>query len=297
MVNNNQSKFNHFDKTMITKAQIKQFHNNGVLHLKNVMDKQQLALLRDIADSLEKQALSRQNKPLFDDSNISLELFTPVLHRIKHIHRHAPLSLLALLTSDQLNHIKSVLCSEDALPTAEMMIFKQALSQAEIPWHQDFIESSSANSIITIGIYLDDSQVGDGNVQFIPGTHNEKQDICRFIHGEKSLGELTEFDVQAGDIIVHNPMVVHRSGLMQQHQKRRTLYYEFRTQENIQSQSSWPAEFLDVRKKLMAVAEQYVKEAALSVSNDEVNMYQYVVEEIFQVKTPPIPANYCHIDR
>ncbi len=293
MVNNNQSKFNHFDKTMITKEQIKQFHNNGVLHLKNVMDKQQLALLRDIADSLEKQALSRQNKPLFDDSNISLELFTPVLHRIKHIHRHAPLSLLALLTSDQLNHIKSVLCSEDALPTAEMMIFKQALSQAEIPWHQDFIESSSTHSIITIGIYLDDSQVGDGNVQFIPGTHNEKQDICGLIHGGKPLGQLTEFDVQAGDIVVHNPMVVHRSGLMQQHEKRRTLYYEFRTLENIKSQDTWPAEFIEMRQQLMNLAENYTN--VITRQSKEVGelCIQESINDIFEITLSNIPANYC----
>lgn len=293
MVNNNQSKFNHFDLTMITKEQIQYFHNNGVLHLKNAVDETQLALLQTMASSLEKQALSRQNKPLFDDSNISLELFTPVLHRIKHIHRHAPLSLLSFLTSEPINDIKSRLCGEDALPTAEMMIFKQAISQAEIPWHQDFIESCRPNSIITIGIYLDDSKIGDGNVQFIPGTHYEKQDICGLIHGNKSLGEITEFDVQAGDIVVHNPMVVHRSGLMQQNDKRRTLYYEFRTLENIRSQNTWPSEFIGMRRQLMNLVENHINSITRQGREESARCIQESINEIFEITLSNIPANYC----
>ncbi|WP_150139031.1 phytanoyl-CoA dioxygenase family protein [Candidatus Enterovibrio escicola] len=278
---------------MITKEQIQYFHHNGVLHLKNAIDTRQLALLKVMADSLEKEALSRQNKPLFDDSNISLELFTPVLHRIKHIHRHAPSSLLGFSASQPIKSIKSVLCSEDALLTAEMMIFKHALCQAEIPWHQDFIESYCPNSIITIGIYLDDSQIGDGNVQFLPGTHLKKQDICSLVHGNQSLGEPLEFDVKAGDIVVHNPMVIHRSGLMQQNDKRRTLYYEFRTVENIQSQDTWPTEFIVMRERFMDIADNYANNITQKRWDRNDGRIQESTNEIFGITLPHIPANYC----
>lgn len=278
---------------MITKEQIQYFHHNGVLHLKNAIDTKQLALLQVMADSLEKQALSRKNKLLFDDSNISLELFTPVLHRIKHIHRHMPSSLLGFSASEPIKSIKSALCSQDALLTAEMIIFKQALSQTEIPWHQDFIESCRFNSTITIGIYLDDSQIGDGNVQFLEGTHLEKQDICGLVHGNKALGEFTEFDVKAGDIVVHNPMVVHRSGLMRQNDKRRTLYYEFRTVENIQSQETWPTEFIVMRERFMKIADNYANNITQKRWDRDDARTQESTNEIFDITLPSIPANYC----
>lgn len=281
----------------ISTQQIIDFSEQGVLHLKQAWDKKMLADLQGIVDSLEKLALSRENLSLFKDCNVSLDLFTPVLDRIKYVYRHAPLPLLSVLTDEKVTKIVSALCANDALLTADMVIFKRLSCNAEIPWHQDFIENNTDNSIITIGIYLDDSPVGEGNVQFVSGTHTEKQDVCQVAHGNNQPEEVIEFDAKAGDIVVHNPMVLHRSGTMLGQQRRRTLYLEFRSQSNIQSHADWPPEFLAARQQLMSLAKQYQSELATQPDLINEAKYRLKLEQIYAIKLPPLPANYCQCDK
>lgn len=276
---------------MLTINEIEDFKLFGMSHIKKALDTETLVELQNMVDEIEVRALNRQNEELFKDCNFSLELFRPVLHRIKNINRHGSLSLLNLLMHNKV--IVNSLCSPDAVLTGDMVIFKRLSCAQEIPWHQDIVECNADNSIITLGIYLDDSPVGEGNVQFVPGTHTEKQDVCQIAHGNNQPEGVIEFDVKAGDIVVHNPMVLHRSGTMVEQHRRRTLYLEFRSQSNIQSHADWPSQFLAARQQLMSLAKQYQNELVTQPDLIDEAEYRLRLEQIYAVKLPPLPANYC----
>jgi len=281
---------------MLSKTQISSFDNDGVFLIKNVINKEHLIVLKNSAKNL----LMTQDENLCGDYSVFSCGEYEHVNRIMHFHRHAPHSQIAFLGVPVLEKIAQQLCGGDVVPTADMMIFKHQGQQARIPWHQDFIDEIKVGRIIAIGIYLDDSNINDGGVQFIKGSHKRKEDICAFEHGAKQDTDILEFNVKAGDIVIHDPMIVHRSNTLLGQSMRRTLYYEFRTIEHVKQQISWPDEFVACRKALMQMARlQYIKDSAnpLKVVNNKpsltVDNSDLDIKAFYRTRLPKISANYC----
>lgn len=241
----------------LNKVQINDFNHHGYLLLEQVFDSQAVNALRQYADKAEQQALrALKNNSAGKDFVFSMTFFTSYLNRLLHFHRYGGEHSLFALGHPRLLGAAQSLCGDDFVPTIDMMIFKHCHNHAQIPWHQDLIYPSEQYNVATFGIYLDDSQPDNGAVQVLPGSQKQKHDICEIMANPQP--DAVTLCAKAGDVLIHNPMMVHRSGPMSTGEKRRTLYYEFRPLAHVKQEPQWTDALLTRRLNLLQQAnEQY----------------------------------------
>ncbi len=61
-------------------------------------------------------------------------------------------------------------------------------------------------------------------------------------------------EMEPGDVLLHDVMVAHGSERAQGNALRRTIYYEFRSAEQILSEGPWDREWIEKRMRLLPVA-------------------------------------------
>ena len=257
----------------LTAEQIEQFDNLGFIKLPGLIPQSILSKLQNEASIIERQAAHWLNtNARKQDFFVTTNLFSLHLNRLLHFHRYAEKPTLAVLGCPELLAPAQSLCGSDCVPTVDMMIFKQPNNDSHIPWHQDLIYPSKKYRIATFGIYLDDANEQNGAITFIPGTQHQRQDICQY--EKKQPKKAHRVDANAGDVIIHNPMIVHASntntGL-----KRRTLYYEMRPLQALLNHQHWPKELIHNR---------------LSLLFNAVNQFQL---HFCQSNEKPLPLHHC----
>lgn len=98
------------------------------------------------------------------------------------------------------------------------VIRKSRLAPRATPWHQDAPYAWRDPYVLTTWLALDDADVGNGMLRFLPGTHHgpasPKTDYWRpdFVD-QRPATATTEvaFPVSAGDVLVFDPLVWHAS--------------------------------------------------------------------------------------
>jgi hypothetical protein len=86
----------------------------------------------------------------------------------------------------------------------------------------------------------------------IPGSQRQRQDICALTdaYGWNHPAAI-EVEMQPGDVLLHNVMVVHGSPHVEGKALRRTIYYEFRAAEEIVADGPWDRQWIDRRMRLV----------------------------------------------
>jgi hypothetical protein len=89
----------------------------------------------------------------------------------------------------------------------------------------------------------------------VPGAHHDRVDICALErrHGWDVPGSV-EVEMGAGDVLVHDVMLVHGSEPTVGYGRRRTIYYEFRPAEQILSEGPWDRPWVEKRLRLLPLA-------------------------------------------
>jgi hypothetical protein len=146
------------------------------------------------------------------------------------------------------------MCGPNFVPTYESMVFKQEGDGEVIPWHQDAIHSAKYR-IYNYDLYLDASKKGAGALRVIPGSQRARQDICKLTD---TYGwdhpDAIDVEMEPGDVLLHNVMVVHGSARVEGKALRRTIYYEFRAAEEIVEDGPWDRKWIDRRMRLLPVS-------------------------------------------
>jgi ectoine hydroxylase-related dioxygenase (phytanoyl-CoA dioxygenase family) len=134
------------------------------------------------------------------------------------------------------------------------MVFKDEGDGAAIDWHQDAVHPRRFR-IFNVDLYLDESVQGQGALRVAPGSHTSKVDICQLEqeYGWDAPGVI-HAEMQPGDILVHDVMVVHGSEAVTGNRLRRTIYYEFRAAEQILTEGPWDSTWVDQRLRLVPLA-------------------------------------------
>ncbi len=243
----------HPSRWHLSEAQIQQFDTQGFLVLHKRIPAALLSMLQDKADVVQANAHAalKQNN-LAKDLVFSYAYFQPFLNRVLHFHLWAGIDSLMPLGCPQLLSLAESLCGCDFINTVDLFIYRHKNSEVKLPWHQDLIYQSNKYRVATVGIYLDDSNEGDGALKVIPNTQWHKQDICAIIDNPPK--NSIEIKVKAGDIVIHNPMIVHCSESLTKQAVRRTLYYEFRPMAQVVGEETWPEKLLTRRLDLQATA-------------------------------------------
>lgn len=176
------------------------------------------------------------------------------MFRVDYLHGKGRPASLELLGSPAVLGIAESLAGPDFVPTYESLVFKDAGDGAAIDWHQDAVHPRT-HRIFNIDVYLDASRAGEGALRVAPGSHLAPVDVCQLQeeYGWDAPGVI-QVELDPGDVLVHDVMIVHGSEAVQGNRLRRTIYYEFRSAAQIAAEGPWDAEWVDRRLRLVPVA-------------------------------------------
>jgi Phytanoyl-CoA dioxygenase (PhyH) len=232
--------------------QIDFFDANGYLVLRDWVPADLLGRLQQAADAWIAAGARLDPVEAGDDYNFAARPGGPALFRVNYLHSKGQAASLELLGCPQLLGVAESLCGPNFVPTYESLVFKQAGDGERIPWHQDAVQPTQRHRIFNFDLYLDQSLPGAGALRVIPGTQRARQDIC-------ALNERYGWDHPAaievamgpGDVLLHNVMIVHGSPQVVGRDLRRTIYYEFRSAEEILEDGPWDREWIERRMRLI----------------------------------------------
>ena len=173
------------------------------------------------------------------------------MFRVDYLHNKGAEATLELLGSPAILGIAESLVGPNLVPTYESLVFKQEGDGAPIEWHQDALHPRNSR-IFNVDIYLDASRSGEGALRVVPGSQRGVPDICDLEsdHGWEPPGVIS-VEMEPGDVLVHDVMLLHGSEGVTGNRLRRTIYYEFRAAEQILAEGPWDAEWVANRLRLL----------------------------------------------
>ncbi|MBB1488398.1 phytanoyl-CoA dioxygenase family protein [Oceanospirillum sediminis] len=237
----------------LTTEQVNEYRNQGHTCLTNGLPAGLLSKLQQCADELEARALEAHNQ----GQSLSSACIVPDpvgerLMRFNDIHLYHAELALELLASPPLMAIARQLCGQGAVPLQMDILYKHQHPHPVVQWHQDAPHPRS-HPYVNAGVYLDDAPAGDGCLRCVPGTQHEPVDIDHLSekYGWEVPGML-EIPAKAGDILVHDVMILHGSQPKRSPGVRRTLYIEFRPFTAITESQSQSDFWTGLRKQWMA---------------------------------------------
>lgn len=233
-----------------------QFTKDGFCILKNALPTAMLHRLRSMSMQWIEDALrahtnraSRKNDAIVRNNNTDFVLNISDLFELEV---DIFLELLAPLQSTA-----DTLCGDVALVANEVMVVKTKGDDSEVLWHQDLITNHPTRSL-QVGIYLDAADSDSGAIRFMPATHHEKQHICDLILQVSEDPSLIEtISASAGDIIIHDSMLVHSSGILLNGDFRRVLYFGYRSLSQMVDEEQWDNNWIQERIKLTSAIREW----------------------------------------
>jgi hypothetical protein len=238
---------------LLTPAQVDQFDRDGYLVLRQRIDAGLLARLQAASERWMADGIAQGPQGgtdwLFADRPTGTSMW-----RVDYIHDKGEPASLELLGSRAVLGIAEALAGPDFVPTYESMVMKAEGDGAPVPWHQDAVHARR-HRLFNVDVYLDDSCSGAGALHVIPGSQMRRTDACALAetHGWNLPGAI-EVELEAGDVLVHDDMVVHGSPPASGNALRRTIYLEFRPAQSILEDGPWTSEWMDARLRLIPLA-------------------------------------------
>lgn len=250
------------DATMIGRSpyhlsaeQLRHFDEQGYLILRNWIPAELLERLRAAGDGWIASGLDADgDDPGRDDFVFAQRPGGRVMYRVNYVHNKGWPASLELLGCPQVLAVAESMCGANFVPTYESMVFKQEGDGEAIPWHQDAVHPRRYR-IYNFDLYLDYSRIGAGALRVVPGTQAARQDICAITdrHGWEHPDAIS-VEMNPGDVLLHDVMIVHGSEHTEGNALRRTIYYEFRAAEEILEDGPWDRAWIDRRMRLVPLA-------------------------------------------
>lgn len=239
----------------LSEEQIAAFDRDGYLVLRNRIPAPLLARLQAAADGwiMDGRAVA-EGDPASADYHYAQRGGERRMFRVDYLHSKGRSASLELLGSPAVLGIAESLAGPDLVPTYESLVFKDEGDGAAIDWHQDAVHPRTRR-IFNIDVYLDASRAGEGALRVAPGSQKAPVDVCQLQeeYGWDAPGVI-QVELEPGDVLVHDVMIVHGSEAVRGNRLRRTIYYEFRPAEQIAAEGPWDAEWVDRRLRLLPVA-------------------------------------------
>lgn len=242
----------------LTSEQIHFFDENGYLILRNWIPRDLLTRLQEAAATWIAEGWSSDESDAEHTDYVFAERDAGrVMFRVNYVHSKGEQASLELLGAPQVLAVAESLCGPNFVPTYESMVFKQEGDGEAIPWHQDAVQPRQNGRIFNFDLYLDASLAGAGALRVIPKTQTEKQDICLLTeaYGWDHPGAV-DVEMEPGDVLLHDVMLVHGSARVAGKALRRTIYYEFRPAEEILADGPWDRDWIDRRLALIPLGLQ-----------------------------------------
>lgn len=275
----------------ISQTQLRAFTQKGYTILPNAVPATLLERLRQLFDE-------KMNTADTSDKVINTVNGQNYISNIEYLFKSNNLACLELLGSPVILETAEKICGPDLFLIQEFAVIKMLGDTIEVLWHQDMLHRRTGNCF-TMGIYLDDANAGDGCLRVVPKSHLSGKDIC-------SLKEepYTEIPVKAGDILIHDMMLAHSSGVLQHNPLRRVLYFEFLSAEQAIGENIYQAEQLYDRMRLIQLAVEFYHQQhpdenkfnwknTMGIPAESTDSVQGILSDIHRGKPLGKPSAYC----
>jgi ectoine hydroxylase-related dioxygenase (phytanoyl-CoA dioxygenase family) len=239
----------------LTEEQIRFFDENGYLILRNWITGSLLERMQAAGrEWMDQAAALHDRNETAPDFNYADREVGEVLFRVDYLHDKGASASLELLGSPNVLGVAESLCGPNFVPTYESMVLKQAGDGEAIRWHQDAVHPRRSR-IYNFDLYLDRSSADGGALVVIPKSHHSVLEACELerLYGWSPPGSIV-VEMEPGDVLLHDVMVVHGSPRIVGKALRRTIYYEFRAAEQILSEGPWDRDWVDRRLSLLPLA-------------------------------------------
>lgn len=235
----------------LTPQQLAFYDENGYLLLPNWIPTPMLERLQQAGKAWIAEGLTATPDNPHSDFQFAQRNGRRTMWRVDYVHNKGQAASLELLGSPQVLEVAESMCGPNFVPTYESMVFKQEGDGAAVAWHQDAVHPRQ-HRIFNYDLYLDESRSGGGALWVVPGSHTSKHDVCAVAdqYGWQVPGAI-EVEMQPGDVLLHDVMVLHGSPQTEGNRLRRTIYYEFRAAEEIVQDGPWDETWIDQRLRLI----------------------------------------------
>lgn len=207
------------------------FNENGFILLREFFDKNKIYKIYIEAQNIYKTQMIQLN--IINNKNISNEIFEKSMKILfeKHFQiflncgkqcQHL-ISLWKLSLDDKLlNYLKIIGLAKPNISTRPVLfsnnkfIAKQSINHT-VPPHQDWASMQGSINSMVVWIPLIDINQDLGSIMLVPKSHkegllsNEKIGSFGMVNNYND-NEFISYDVKAGDIIIFNSLLVHKSG-------------------------------------------------------------------------------------
>lgn len=226
------------DMLRLTDQEIAQFHEQGFLHLEQLVAAEEVAWVREVYDRLFAERAGWSRGDQFDLAGTDDPEATPRLPQLMNPATYAP-ELARAVFRETARRLALQLLG-DAECGDEHAICKPAGDGAETPWHQDEAYWDPAYDYEALSIWtpLQEATLENGCMHFIPGSHRREvlphhsigHDIR--IHGlETDLVDArlaVACPIPAGGCTIHHCRTLHYAGPNRSGEPRRAYILTFR---------------------------------------------------------------------
>jgi ectoine hydroxylase-related dioxygenase (phytanoyl-CoA dioxygenase family) len=275
----------------LTQSQLSAFTKDGYTILQNAVPAYLLKKLRLFFND-------KMNNIDATDKVINTVNGQNYISNIEYLFKSSNLACLELLGLPIILETAQTICGPDFFLIQEFAVIKTLGDNIEVLWHQDMLHQHTGNCF-TMGIYLDDADAGDGCLRVVPKSHTSTKNICE-LKKEPNI----EVPVKTGDILIHDMMLTHSSGIMQHNQLRRVLYFEFLSVKQAVGENIYEEEQLFNRMRLVQLAVEYYHQQhpdenkfnwknIMCVPAEPVNSVHEILSDIHRGKSLGKPSAYC----
>jgi ectoine hydroxylase-related dioxygenase (phytanoyl-CoA dioxygenase family) len=221
---------------MLSEAQISQYRQDGYVVIPDMLRPAQISELQRVIDQWMANASSVDTHDDIYDLEPGHTRAAPRVRRIKAPHRLNPLFLDVVRSGPVLDVLAQLIGPNLRLHGSKLNI-KAPQYGSPVEWHQDWAFYPHTNDdILAIGVMLDDMELSNGPLLFVPGTHrgpvfDHHYDgrFCGAID-PASVASLIERAVpvtgRAGAMSFHHVRLLHGSAENTSSRRRQLLLYE-----------------------------------------------------------------------
>lgn len=276
---------------MHTLPQLDSFFTDGYLPLPGLLPHALLKNLRQLFDELmatesPTEAATYENKGKKYVTNLET------------LCNKGNLACLELLGYPPILELAQRICGDDFFLIQEFAVIKNLGDELPVYWHQDMAHRRSGNCF-TMGIYLDDADEDDGALRIVPRSHLGTKNIC-----EQSKEPSLELPMKAGDVLIHDMMLAHSSGVLKKNLLRRVIYFEFLSAAHVAAENIYTKELVQRRTRLHYAATRHYsllhpeeKQFTHSRPNpcpaDDEKDVKDILKEIYNLPINARPSTYC----
>lgn len=232
----------------LTAQQVSHYRDEGYILVEDLVPPDAIKELRSEIERLLELAATRTEHDDMFDFEESHSVSQPRVRRIKEPWRHSDVFLRLLSHPKLLSACRQLLGTKDLRRGAMKINLKAPGYGSPVQWHQDWAFYPHTNdSILAMGICLDDVVEDNGPLLAMPGTHrgpiysHHQQASNVFVGGLDPIEAGLDFVCgsrmlcgDAGSVSFHHVRLVHGSALNHSGQPRRIVFLE------VAAADAWP---------------------------------------------------------